>query len=70
MSTPAEYIATIETFLSSNVGITSIRHPDGRTMTLDRMQAMKELAYWQRKAAVTSTGSVFTRSRFGLVGDA
>jgi hypothetical protein len=69
--TPAEYITLIETFLASNVGVTSIRHPDGRQINLDRKQAMAELSYWrQRSAAPASGSSVFGRNRFGLVGDA
>ena len=67
--TPEDYILLIETFLSTNAGVTNLRHPDGRSMTLDRKQAMQELAYWQQKAAAT-TRQVFGRSRFGLKGDA
>ena len=66
--TPEDYIEAIETFLASNIGITSIRHPDGRMLTIDRKQAMSELAYWTRKRDASTP--VFGRSRFGLIGDA
>ncbi len=65
--TPAEYVTAIKTFLSTNIGVTSIRHPDGRQVTLDRKQAMQELAFWERRA---SGKAVFGRSRIGLKGDA
>ena len=68
--TPAQYITAIETFLSSNIGVTSIRHPDGREMRLDRKQALAELAYWQGRQDRASNGGIFNRSRFGLIGDA
>lgn len=66
---PDTMITQIETFLQSGIGIASIRHPDGRTITMDRDQAMKELGYWKSlKATQQSSGLVM--SRLGLSGDA
>lgn len=68
--TPAQYVAAIKTFLASNIGVESIRHPDGREMRLNRKQAMAELAYWEGKVERLASGGIFNRSRFGLMGDA
>lgn len=68
--TPAQYIAAIETFLASNIGVTSLRHPDGRSVTISRTEAMSELAYWKSRESAANTGGLFGRSRFGLKGDA
>lgn len=71
MTTPAEFVTALETFLAGNMGISEVKHPDGRTIKLDRVQAMKELSYWQSKTTTpTQTGNMFTRSRFKLSGDA
>ena len=67
--TNAEYVAALKTFLSKNIGVSQIRHPDGRSQTFDRVQAMKELEYWQRKIDTASTPAI-GRSRFSLKGDA
>jgi hypothetical protein len=69
MATPDEMIAQLEAFLLSNVGIAQIRHPDGRSVNLDRGQAIKELVYWNtKKAQQASAGLVM--SRYSLKGDA
>lgn len=71
MTTPAEFVTALETFLASNMGISEVRHPDGRTVKLDRTQAMRELSFWQSKSATpTQTSNMFTRTRFKLSGDA
>ena len=63
------FITAIQTFLASNIGVAQIRHPDGRTLTLDRAQAIAELNYWQtQKTAAANSG--LSWSRFGLKGDA
>ena len=67
---PDTYITAIETFLASNIGVSSIKHPDGRTITLDRKQALTELQYWTNKKTATAGGYTFNRSRFSLKGDA
>jgi hypothetical protein len=67
---PDEFIAAIETFLASNIGVTSIKHPDGRTITLDRKQALAELQYWNTRKQSSSNSYSLNRSRFGLKGDA
>ena len=67
---PDVFIAAIEAFLASNVGVTSIKHPDGRTITLDRKQALAELNYWNAKKNSASNSYLLNRSRFGLKGDA
>lgn len=71
-STDDEFITALKSFLSTNIGRQSIRHPDGRQITFDRAQAMKELAYWEsrKSAAANATTGLFGRSRFGLKGDA
>jgi len=68
MATYDQFIAALETFLLSNVGVTTMRHPDGRQVTYDRKQALAELNYWQNKKTM-QTNSGLTFSRFGLVGD-
>ena len=67
---PDVYIAAIEAFLASNIGVSSIKHPDGRTITLDRKQALVELQYWTNKKNATANSYLVNRSRFGLKGDA
>lgn len=69
MATPDDFIAQLESFLASNVGIAQIRHPDGRSMTLDRAQAIKELTYWNTKKSQQSAAGL-VMSRFSLKGDA
>jgi hypothetical protein len=69
MATPDDFIAQLESFLASNVGIAQIRHPDGRSMTLDRAQAIKELTYWNTKKSQQAAGGL-VMSRFSLKGDA
>jgi hypothetical protein len=67
--TNQDFIDALEAFLISNAGVSSFRHPDGRTVTFDRAQALKELSFWRTKDA-SATGTMFTRTRIGLVGDA
>ena len=67
---PATFIAAIETFLASNIGVTSIKHPDGRTINLDRKQALAELQYWTKQQSATASTHLINRSRFKLKGDA
>lgn len=68
-STPDEFITALENFLLSNVGIAQIRHPDGRSLTLDRAQAIKELTYWNTKKQQQAAGGL-VMSRYSLKGDA
>lgn len=71
MTTPAEFVTALETFLASNIGISEVKHPDGRTIKLDRAEAMKELSLWKSKSSTpTQTSNMFTRTRFKLSGDA
>lgn len=73
MATPAQittYIAALETFLATNLGITSVSSPDGRSLSIDRAQALEELRYWQTQLAASSSNYKFGVSRFGLKGDA
>lgn len=69
MATPDEFIAALEAFLLSNVGVTQIRHPDGRSLVLDRAGAIKELTYWNVKKNQQASSGLFT-TRFSLKGDA
>jgi len=66
---PDVMIALLETFLATGVGISQIRHPDGRTITMDRAQAIKELSYWSTKKTQQAAGGLIM-SRLGLRGDA
>ncbi|MFA5430650.1 MAG: hypothetical protein WC329_05790 [Candidatus Omnitrophota bacterium] len=69
MALPATYIALLEAFLASNAGVTKIRHPDGREITLDRKQALTELQYWEsRQARDASPG--LRMARVNCKGDA
>ena len=69
MATAAEYVAALEAFLLTNMGVETVRHPDGRQLTFDRKQAMAELAYWKGQVSISSN-AIFGRSRFRLDGDA
>ena len=64
-----QYIAAIETFLASNIGVTSIKHPDNRQITLDRKQALVELNYWNSQKIAKAGNYKFGISRFRLKGD-
>ena len=73
MATSSEidtYIAAIEAFLASNIGVTSIKHPDGRSLNLDRKQALVELTYWNTQKNSSNSQFKMGRSRLGLKGDA
>jgi archaellin len=49
MATTAETMVTsLETFLASNVGVTSL-NIDGVSVSYSRAQAMRELAYWKSR---------------------
>jgi hypothetical protein len=66
---PDTMITLLETFLQTSVGVSSIKHPDGRTITMDRGQAMTELSYWQSVKSQQARGGL-VMSRLNLKGDA
>lgn len=51
MATPAEMVTKIETALERNVGVVQVTI-DGRTVRWDREQALSELSWWKRRAAI------------------
>jgi len=66
---PDTMITLLEAFLQTSVGVSSIKHPDGRTITMDRAQAMAELSYWTSVKSQQARGGL-VMSRLGLKGDA
>lgn len=53
MATAREMIAVIEESLLDNIGVREVSS-DGQTVVFSREQALLELEYWKRKAAVES----------------
>ena len=48
--TVAEFITSLKEALYNSKGASSIRHPDGRTLTYSRKELMAELSYWETKS--------------------
>jgi len=66
---PQTMIDLLQAFLQTGVGVGSITHPDGRKVTMDRAQAMEELAFWNAQKDLQANSGL-TFSRMGLKGDA
>jgi hypothetical protein len=62
----ATYKEKLEQFLESSIGLSQIKHPDGRTLNLNRKEALQELEKIKRQEE--GTGRIAFR-RFDLKSD-